>query len=215
MVPLAWHSATDSTNKHIDLDPIYWPLPRTTGTSNQKQQKRNLINFRRHSGNPLLLLLKKFLLSRDETLQIASVQCMTSIVIHSPVEYAPALVYADIPEFLFERLSSTDEILLWSVYSCLLLLTEERLFFSKCHTIYGIESLVRSMKETLRLNSTEVQKQGLLLLGEILKRQPSGIKLFMNFSIWHEVIVVLQEAMTSSSLEVVIEAANALTFFLR
>ncbi|XP_067830355.1 meiosis inhibitor protein 1-like [Heptranchias perlo] len=166
-------------------------------------------------GNSLLLLLKKLLLSRDETLQIASVQCMTSILVHSPVQYAPALLYADISEFLFERLSSTDEILVWSLYSCLLLLTEEKLFFSKCHTIYGIESLVRSLKETMRVNNIEVQKQGLLLFGEILKRQPTGIKLFMNFTIWHEAIVVLQEAMTSSSLEVMIEAANAVAAFLR
>ncbi|XP_038639378.1 meiosis inhibitor protein 1 isoform X6 [Scyliorhinus canicula] len=166
-------------------------------------------------GNSLLLLLKKLLLSRDETLQIASVQCMTSILVHSPVQYAPAVVYADIPEFLFERLCSTDEILVWSVYSCLLLLTEEKHFFSKCHTIYGIESLIRSLKETMRVNNVEVQKQGLLLFGEILKRQPLGIKLFMNFTIWHEAIVVLQEAMTSCSLEVTTEAANALAAFLR
>ncbi|XP_072889409.1 meiosis inhibitor protein 1 [Hemitrygon akajei] len=166
-------------------------------------------------GNSLLLLLKKLLLNRDEILQIISVQCMTSILVHSPVQYAPELVYADIPEFLFERLSSSDEILVWSIYSCLLLLTEEKLFFSKCHTIYGIESLVRSLKETMRMNNTEVQKQGLLLFGEILKRQPSGLKLFMNFAIWSEAVVVLQEAVTSSSLEVVTEAANAVAAFLR
>ncbi|XP_059809172.1 meiosis inhibitor protein 1-like [Hypanus sabinus] len=166
-------------------------------------------------GNSLLLLLKKLLLNRDEILQIISVQCMTSILVHSPVQYAPELVYADIPEFLFERLSSSDEILVWSIYSCLLLLTEEKLFFSKCHTIYGIESLVRSLKETMRMNNTEVQKQGLLLFGEILKRQPSGLKLFMNFAIWSEAVVVLQEAVTSSNLEVVTEAANAVAAFLR
>ncbi|XP_055519205.1 meiosis inhibitor protein 1-like [Leucoraja erinacea] len=166
-------------------------------------------------GNSLWLLLKKLLLNKDETLQITSVQCMTSILVHSPVQYAPTLVYADIPEFLFERLSSTDEILVWSIYSCLLLLTEEKLFFSKCHSVYGIESLVRSLKETMKVNNIEVQKQGLLLFGEILKRQPSGIQLFMNVAIWHEAIVVLQEAVTSSSLEVVTEAANAVAAFLR
>lgn len=43
-------------------------------------------------------------------------------------------------EFLFECLSCNSEILIWSVYCCLLLLTEERLFFSKCHTVYGESS---------------------------------------------------------------------------
>lgn len=41
-------------------------------------------------------------------------------------------------EFLFDRLASTkSEALLWSVYSCLLLLTEDPLFFSQCHSVYG------------------------------------------------------------------------------
>uniref|UniRef100_H2ZYW7 Meiotic double-stranded break formation protein 1 n=1 Tax=Latimeria chalumnae TaxID=7897 RepID=H2ZYW7_LATCH len=120
-------------------------------------------------GKPLPLLLKKLLLSREETLQIASAQCVAAVLVHSPAQYAPALVQADIPEFLFECLSSSNEVLVWSVYSCLLLLTEEKLLFSKCHTVYGIESLVRSLKETLRSHSAEVQKQGLLLLAEILK----------------------------------------------
>lgn len=44
-------------------------------------------------------------------------------------------------EFLFECLSCNSEILIWSVYCCLLLLTEERLFFSKCHTVYGESSM--------------------------------------------------------------------------
>ncbi|XP_069765836.1 meiosis inhibitor protein 1 isoform X3 [Narcine bancroftii] len=165
-------------------------------------------------GGLLLLLLKKLLLNGDEGLQIISVQCMTSILIHSPVQYSPALVYADLPEFLFERLSNADENLVWSIYSCLLLLTEEKLFFSKCHTIYGIESLIRSLKETMRVNSIEVQKQGLLLFREILKRQPSGLKLFMNLAIWHEAVVVLHDAVTSSSLKVVTEAASSVAAFL-
>lgn len=41
-------------------------------------------------------------------------------------------------EFLFDRLADTsNEVLLWSVYSCLLLLIEEPLFFSQCHAVYG------------------------------------------------------------------------------
>lgn len=36
--------------------------------------------------------------------------------------------------------------------------------------VLGIESLVRSLKEALRLTNLAVQKQGLLLLTEILER---------------------------------------------
>lgn len=47
------------------------------------------------------------------------------------------LIFCVFAEFLFDCLSCTSEVLIWSVYCCLLLLTEEWLFFSKCHTVYG------------------------------------------------------------------------------
>ncbi|KAK6311798.1 hypothetical protein J4Q44_G00174620 [Coregonus suidteri] len=105
---------------------------------------------------PLPLILKKLLLSGDETLQVASAQCMAAILVHSPSQYCASFIQADVPEFLFERLSSGSE----------------------CHSVYGIESLVRSLKEALRLTNVEVQRQGLLLLTEILERQPVGVRLF-------------------------------------
>uniref|UniRef100_A0A452I8I9 Uncharacterized protein n=1 Tax=Gopherus agassizii TaxID=38772 RepID=A0A452I8I9_9SAUR len=165
--------------------------------------------------NPLPLVLKKLLLSRDEMLQVASVQCMTAVLVHSPIKYAPAFIHADIPEFLFECLFCTNEILLWSVYCCLLLLTEERLFFSKCHTVYGIESVVRSLKGILQLNNVELHKQGLLLFTEILKRQPVEIKLFTNLTMCKDAIGVLVEAVKCPVLEVAVEAVKAVAAILR
>ncbi|XP_074077184.1 meiosis inhibitor protein 1 [Macrotis lagotis] len=165
--------------------------------------------------NTLPLVLKKLLLSRDETLQAASAHCIAAVLGHSPVKYAPTFIHADIPEFLFEHLSCTSEVLLGPVYSCLLLLTEERLFFSKCHTVYGIESLVRSLKGILQLNNLELLKQGLQLLKEILKRQPEEIKLFTNSAICKDASRVLQEALDSPVLEVLAEAVSAVAAFLR
>lgn len=78
-------------------------------------------------------------------------------------------------------------------------MSEDSLFFSQCHSVYGksvhvcvwlqlkytlihttlngwcvcvlgVESLVRSLKETLGKANTEVQKQGLELLTAILDR---------------------------------------------
>ncbi|XP_069710767.1 meiosis inhibitor protein 1 [Phaenicophaeus curvirostris] len=165
--------------------------------------------------NPLPLVLKKLLLTRDEMLQAASSHCVAAVLVHSPSRYAPAFIHADIPEFLFECLSSNSEILIWSVYCCLLLLTEERLFFSKCHTVYGIETLVRSLRDVLRLNNVELHKQGLLLFTEILKRQPVEIKLFTNRGVCIEAIGVLMETVNCPVLEVVMEAVRAVAAFLR
>ncbi|NWJ11524.1 MEII1 protein, partial [Crypturellus undulatus] len=165
--------------------------------------------------NLLPLILKKFLLSRDQMLQAASSHCMAAVLVHSPSRYAPVFIHADVPEFLFECLSCTNEILIWSVYCCLLLLTEERLFFSKCHTVYGVESLVRSLRDVLKLNNVELHKQGLLLFTEILKRQPVEIKLFTNRGICKEAIDVLLETVNCPVLEVAVEAVKAVAAFLR
>ncbi|CAH2312236.1 meiosis inhibitor 1 [Pelobates cultripes] len=165
--------------------------------------------------NPLPLVLKKILLTKEELLQIASAQCITAILVHSPTKYAPAFIHADIPEFLFEHLSSTNEVLIWSIYCCLLLMTEERLFFSKCHTVYGIEAVIRSLKDVLLMNNRELHKQGLLLLTEILERQPIEIKLFTNPGIFKAVTNVLLEAVNFPILDVAIEATKCASAFLR
>ncbi|XP_077770453.1 meiosis inhibitor protein 1 isoform X4 [Canis aureus] len=163
----------------------------------------------------LPLVLKKLLLSRDETLQVASAHCITAVLVHSPVKHAPAFIHADIPEFLFEHLSSSSEVLVWSSYNCLILLAEEPLFFSKCHTVYGIESVVRSLQGSLKMNNTELHKQGLLLFAEILTRQPEEIKLFTSSAICRDAGRALQEAVRSPVLEVAAEALKAISAFLR
>uniref|UniRef100_H0ZHT2 Meiotic double-stranded break formation protein 1 n=1 Tax=Taeniopygia guttata TaxID=59729 RepID=H0ZHT2_TAEGU len=164
--------------------------------------------------NPLPLVLKKLLLTRDEMLQAASSHCMAAVLVHSPSRYAPAFIHADVPEFLFECLLCKSEVVIWSVYCCLLLLTEERLFFSKCHTVYGIESLVKSLQGVLLLNNVELHKQGLLLFTEIMKRQPVEIKLFTNRGVCIEAIDVLMETVNCPVLEVAVEAVQAVAAFL-
>ncbi|NXD49768.1 MEII1 protein, partial [Corvus moneduloides] len=183
--------------------------------NNSKTEEETEIPNFLEGENPLPLVLKKLLLTRDEMLQAASSHCMAAVLVHSPSRYAPAFIHADVPEFLFECLLCKSEILIWSVYCCLLLLTEEHLFFSKCHTVYGIESLVRSLQGVLLLNNVELHKQGLLLFTEILKRQPVEIKLFTNRGVCIEAIDVLMETVNCPVLEVVVEAVKAVAAFLR
>ena len=42
-------------------------------------------------------LFLQLLLSRDETLQVASAQCITAVLVHSPAKHALAFIHADIP----------------------------------------------------------------------------------------------------------------------
>uniref|UniRef100_A0A9J8C784 Meiosis inhibitor protein 1 n=1 Tax=Cyprinus carpio carpio TaxID=630221 RepID=A0A9J8C784_CYPCA len=120
---------------------------------------------------PLPLILKKLLLSAQDSLQVVSVRCVCAVLIHAPLHFSSSFIQADLPEFLLEVMSGgCSDVLLWSVFSCLLLLSEDPLFFSQCHAVYGVEPLVRSLKEALGKSNTEVQKKGLELLTVILDR---------------------------------------------
>ncbi|KAJ8254328.1 hypothetical protein COCON_G00209400 [Conger conger] len=157
----------------------------------------------------LPLILKKVMLSGEEVMQVASAQAMTAVLVQSPSQYCPLFIQADIPEFLYERLVSRSEVLLWSVYNCLLLLMEDPLFFSQCHSVYGIESLIRSLKEALRMNNQDVQRQGLLLLTETLEKQPAGVRLFPSGPGFGAVAEVVVAGVSAPCLQVGTQAACA------
>ncbi|KAM8724342.1 meiosis inhibitor protein 1 [Acanthopagrus schlegelii] len=187
-------------------------------SENQNSHTNNSQNQEQQSPDhcPLPLILKKLLLSGDETLQTASAKCIAGILVHSPSQCSAPFIKADVPEFLFDRLaSSSNEVLLWSAYSCLVLLTEDPLFFSQCHSVYGIESLVRSLKEALRLTNLEVPKQGLLLLTEILERQPPSVRLFPSAPGFVAVSEAVIAGVSCSCLLVATQAAQAATTLFR
>ncbi|XP_053087355.1 meiosis inhibitor protein 1 isoform X4 [Pangasianodon hypophthalmus] len=165
-----------------------------------------------HSSLPLIL--KRLLLSGDESLQVASVQCVCAVLNHS-TQYCTSFIHDDIPEFLFERLSSSNDVLLWCVYSCVLLLCEDSLFFSQCHSVYGIESLVRSLKASLKLSNVEVPKQGLQLLTVILEKQPAGVRLFPIGPAFVGVAEVVIGGVASPCLRVATQAARAATALMK
>ncbi|XP_061892389.1 meiosis inhibitor protein 1-like isoform X5 [Entelurus aequoreus] len=164
----------------------------------------------------LPLILKKLLLSGEEALHVTSAKCIASILVHSPSHYSASFIKADVPEFLFDRLVSTSsELLLWSLYSCLLLLVEDPLFFSQCHSVYGIESLVRSLKQALQLTNMDVLKQGFVLLTEILGRQPPNVRLFLSAEGFLAVSQTVVAGLSSPCLRVATQVASAASALFR
>ena len=84
-----------------------------------------------------------------------------------------------------------------------------------CHFEVGIELVVRRLQGTLRMNNTELHKQGLLLFAEILTQQPEEIKLFTSSAMCRDAGHALREAVSSPVLEVAAEAQKAISAFLR
>ncbi|XP_057673223.1 meiosis inhibitor protein 1 isoform X1 [Corythoichthys intestinalis] len=158
----------------------------------------------------LPLILKKLLLSGDDTLQVTSAKCIASILIHSPIQYSAPFIKAGIPEFLFDRLANTSsEVLLWSVYSCLVLLIEDPIFSSQCHSVYGIESLVSSLKRAEQLTNVDVLKQGLLLLTKILERESTNVRLFLSPPAFVAVSQAVICGLSSPCLQVATQGSSA------
>ena len=83
------------------------------------------------------------------------------------------------------------------------------------HFEVGIELVVRRLQGTLRMNNTELHKQGLLLFAEILTQQPEEIKLFTSSAMCRDAGHALREAVSSPVLEVATEAQKAISAFLR
>ncbi|XP_056608867.1 meiosis inhibitor protein 1-like isoform X1 [Triplophysa dalaica] len=164
---------------------------------------------------PLPLIIKKLLLSAQDSVQLVSIRCVCAVLIYSPARFSTSFIQADLPEFLFESVCSSSDMMMWWIFRCLLLMSEDPLFFSQCHSVYGIESLVRSLKETLGKANTEVQKQGLELLIAILDRQPAGVCLFPTGSEFSAVADVIIKGVASSCLQVSIHAMRAAAFLLR
>ncbi|XP_025085694.1 meiosis inhibitor protein 1-like isoform X2 [Pomacea canaliculata] len=100
----------------------------------------------------LSLALKKQLLSRRETLSIAVAQCL-NIIASNPC-YAACLHHvlkSDLPEFLFESLHTMNIAQLDAVVSCLQSFAQSDAFFSRCHAVYGMESLLQMVSTLWKL----------------------------------------------------------------
>ncbi|KAL1279113.1 hypothetical protein QQF64_025786 [Cirrhinus molitorella] len=137
---------------------------------------------------PLPLILKKLLLSAQDSLQVVSVRCVCAVLIHAPLRFSSSFIQADLPD---------------------------PLFFSQCHAVYGVEPLVRCLKETLGKSNNEVQKQGLKLLTAILDRQPAAVRLFPTGSEFSTVCDVIVEGVASSCQQVSMCAMQAAAVLLR
>ncbi|XP_060080441.1 meiosis inhibitor protein 1-like [Ylistrum balloti] len=149
----------------------------TNGDSLELLMKLNL------EGVTLLSILKKLLVSKKEVQQISSIQILSTILQnpdgHSS-NYTGAIVQSDLMEFLFECLHTRNTTQTRHIFQCLQPLCQLEQFYTKCHSVYGIESILRSLEILADMRNYELSEEGLKILATFLTKQPSNVPLFIN-----------------------------------
>ncbi|XP_072168359.1 meiosis inhibitor protein 1-like [Diadema setosum] len=162
--------------------------------------------------------MKKMLVSRIEILQTGCVQCISQVIVYDngpgPRSYTEQFLDEDIAEFLFEALSTTDSLLLSAIFSCLLLLAKHDSFFTKCHSVYGIDAIVRALQHC-QATSTGTLSDGLQLLSKILERQPQDLKLLTSANINRHICDILADCIKQPDSNVTTQATLAFKYLLR
>ncbi|XP_033118976.1 meiosis inhibitor protein 1-like [Anneissia japonica] len=162
---------------------------------------------------------KKVLLSKNDIHQITVVQCLTHLVMVeqrlNQRTFIESLLSADIAEFLFESLATTNDILLSSIFCCLLVLTDSHEFFQECHAVYGIDSVVRATNHAIKLKNKDILCQGLDLMKKMLERQPTNISLINSSSLLRAMSSLLSSCLRHSQISIVCCAAGVLQELLR
>ncbi|CAH1795690.1 unnamed protein product [Owenia fusiformis] len=163
-----------------------------------------------NSGTTLSSVIKKLLLLKKPTLQIAVIQCLCGIVSSDRGQHATGmLLQGDVAEFLFEALPTTNELLLSSLFCCLLLFTESDVFFQKCHAVYGLESILRGIEQAVKLQSHQTTLHGMNLLSNILHKQPNTVRLFSNVSVLKQCLGIICQGLQCISHHVFMTSVEA------
>jgi hypothetical protein len=162
--------------------------------------------------------LKKVILNTDESIQIGGIQCMTKFLNLDGSEesiLSKALLQCGLAEFVFEGLETNNDIVLASLFCCLTEFCNSTEFFKGSYSVYGIDSVVAAMYKALKLQNPETIQQGLHVLSIIITKQPRGVLLFSNGTIFERCLNAIEECFKSMEYKVLQEAINVVLSLLR
>ncbi|XP_046544335.1 meiosis inhibitor protein 1-like [Haliotis rubra] len=158
----------------------------------------------------LVMGLKKMLITKQEMLQTASAHCVKALMSYSQDESTVTqILESDLAEFLFESLHTQSGPQLDSVFQCLQMLTDYEQFFTRCHAVYGVESILRSLCVVMDVKNYGLIEKGFCLLANILHRQPPGIPLFVNAASVRQCVHLVRQGLTLSHPAVFLQALIA------
>ncbi|XP_041362876.1 meiosis inhibitor protein 1-like [Gigantopelta aegis] len=129
----------------------------------------------------LVLALKKVFLTKQEVLQTAAAQSIFGLLTSADTDvFVRQLLDSDLIEFFFEALHTQNGMQLESLFNVLHALTNFEPFFSRCHAVYGVESVLMAIGILMKIKNFNVLEKAFVLLDSMLVRQPLSIPLFVN-----------------------------------
>ncbi|XP_062507686.1 meiosis inhibitor protein 1-like isoform X2 [Corticium candelabrum] len=163
----------------------------------------------------LLRGFRRMLACDYDILRIGAIQCCIKLL-SADSQFAEKLLQSDISEFLSELLKTTNESVLRCALQCLYLIADHQLYYSGCHSIYGIEAIITVLTVTSKSNnSTRLSCCGLQLLERLLSRQPASLQLFNSMTLSFKCMDAITSFLSSKDETVQTLAWTTLASFLR
>ncbi|KAK3696218.1 hypothetical protein RRG08_027661 [Elysia crispata] len=136
-------------------------------------------------GSLLLMGLKRILAFKQDPLILFGTQCLTKILenILEPLQ-TKMILETDLAELIFELLHTSNVQQLDCAFECLQAMANHKLFFEKCHAVYGLESTLTAIRVAMDLKRNTILEKGLSFLTFVLQRQPDNMPIFLNESWW-------------------------------
>ncbi|VDI64487.1 Hypothetical predicted protein [Mytilus galloprovincialis] len=132
-------------------------------------------------GTTLLAVLKKMVACTIEVVQQLAIQIMSCIIQRDNQQaYSCHILQTDLLEFLFEKLNTRNTQNIEHILKCLLPLSHMEQFYSRNHSVYGIEVLLKTLHTLKTMNHYVLTKKIIEIIGIIFDRQPSKSPLFVN-----------------------------------
>ncbi|XP_053380780.1 meiosis inhibitor protein 1-like [Mercenaria mercenaria] len=147
-------------------------------------------------GVTLLTCMKKLLLSKKDVLQMAVSQILSLVLKkENYLAYATTILESDIVEFLFESLHTENTLQIECILKVLQRLSNVEQFYKRCHSVYGVESVLRAVSTSIELKNPTLLSHGYSLLADILNRHPEDIPLFLSSSVVQKCLSLIQEGL--------------------
>ncbi|KAG8198086.1 hypothetical protein JTE90_020915 [Oedothorax gibbosus] len=161
-----------------------------------------------------LAVIRKIILSSDAAFQVCIVQCICFILSEKNEDiYIRKLIEGNVPELLFEVITGTNELLLETIFCCLVLFTHSPHFFEKCHILYSISTILEATVALLNLKNMKLLALAFNLLISLVSNDNYLVATSTQTSLFQKALQLFEKTYKVHSPQVLL-SANKLLFYL-